>query len=136
MESVVYIVLAPFFLIPSVIFIFAIVEVIAKRKAANLLRRFEEEAMDHPKKEAKRIVRMVYRMYGNTGIRSEFAIGQFHALVSKLEEAIRHRSIRDRDAAVISLAKLLQGRGKVVSSAAELSRTYYHDFAPLCGKSG
>lgn len=110
MEGVVYIALAPFFIVPSIIFIFAIVEVIAKHRAAELLRKFEEEAMDYPKKEAKRIVRMVHRMYGcDSGVTGEYAIGQFHALVSRLENAIRARAIGERDAVVVALARLLQG---------------------------
>lgn len=113
MESVVYIALAPFFIVPSIIFVFAIVELVAKFKAAKLLRKFEQEAegiMDHSKKEAKRIVGMVYRMYApqGTNTRDSITITKFEMLIKELEAAIRSRALGQRDAVVLSLVQLLQ----------------------------
>ncbi|MGW8181696.1 MAG: hypothetical protein ACWGQW_23440 [bacterium] len=116
MESVVYIALAPFFLVPSIIFVFAIVEVIAKHKAAKLLRKFEQEAdMDHPQREAKRIVRMVYKMYAprGTNTKDSATITRFEMLVRELEQAIRSRAVGQRDAVVLSLVQLLQSNARV-----------------------
>jgi len=62
------------------------------------------------RKEAKRLVKMIYRMYAPNGIHTKknATILQFKCLARELEDAIQERANGQRDAIVLELVSLFQ----------------------------